>query len=208
MLPPIDHLVYATPDLDAGIEVVAEQLGVRAAYGGKHLGIGTHNALLSLGNGAYLELIAPDMDQPPPAQPRPFGVDDLTEPRLAAWAVVVSDIEGHAEAARAAGYDPGPVTPMMRALPDGHELRWKLTLRRDAPGDGLIPFLIEWETEPHPSTTAPTGCLLRDLTAEHPHPEEIARMLSAMDIDLPVAEAGRPAFIATIEGPSGTVVLT
>jgi hypothetical protein len=201
-------LLYATPDLDAGIDALAGQVGVRAAYGGKHLGIGTHNALLSMGSDTYLEIIAPDPDQPPPPEPRAFGIDHMTEPRLAAWAVNVTGIEERAESARAAGYDPGPVTPMRRALPDGGELRWKLTLRRDAPDDGLVPFMIEWEVEPHPSATAPGGCMLRDLTAEHPHPDEIARRLGSLGIDLPIAEAGRPALIATIEGPAGTVVLT
>jgi hypothetical protein len=208
MLARIDHLVYATPDLESGIEGLESQLGVRAAFGGRHVGVGTHNALLSLGNGAYLEIIAPDPDQPRPSQPRPFEIDSLTEPRLATWAVAVDGIKGRAEAARAGGLDPGQVLPMSRVLPDGGELRWRLTRRREAAGDGLVPFLIEWETEEHPSAIAPGGCVLRDLAAEHPHPEQVTTMLSALGVDLVVAVAGRPALIATIEGPGGTVVLT
>jgi hypothetical protein len=208
MLPPVDHLVYAAPGLESGIEALAEQLGVRAAYGGKHTGRGTHNALLSLGGRSYLEIIARDPEQPPPAEPPPFGLDELHEPGLVAWAMDVTEIEARAAAARTAGYDPGPVLAMSRALPGGGELRWRLTLRRDRPGDGLVPFLIQWEAEPHPSATSPAGCTLTDLTAEHPHPDEVARMLSALGASMPIAEAARPALIATIEGPHGTVVLT
>ena len=45
----IDHLVYAVPSLPAAVGEVAERFGVRAQAGGKHLGLGTHNALLALG---------------------------------------------------------------------------------------------------------------------------------------------------------------
>ena len=40
----IDHLVYAVPSLPAAIADVAERFGVRAQAGGKHTGLGTHNA--------------------------------------------------------------------------------------------------------------------------------------------------------------------
>ena len=51
--------------------------GVRPSYGGAHPGLGTHNALLSLGHHSYLEIIAPDPNQPTPPRPRPFGLDEL-----------------------------------------------------------------------------------------------------------------------------------
>ena len=209
MLPSVDHIVYAAPTLDAGIEAMAERLGVTATYGGKHTGIGTHNALLSLGRNVYLEIIAPDPDQPPPTEALPFGLGELHEPGLAAWALAVTDIESRAASARDAGNDPGPVIAMTRALPDGGDLSWRLTFRREIAGDGLVPFLIQWDAGgPHPSASSPAGCALIDLTAEHPRPDEISGMLSALGVDLPIVKAPRAALIATIEGPRGTVVLT
>ena len=130
-------------------------MGVRAAPGGKHTGRGTHNALLSLGGSAYLEIIAPDPDQAEPAGPRPFGVDALKEPRLVTWAARSRDIERQAEEARADGYDPGQVAEMTRALPGGGDLRWRLTMPAERKGDGLVPFLIQWEPGAHPSETSP-----------------------------------------------------
>ena len=44
--------------------------------GGSHPGLGTHNALLSLGDESYLEIIAPDPTQPKPDHPRIFGLDE------------------------------------------------------------------------------------------------------------------------------------
>ena len=56
----IDHFMYAVPSLDEGLIWASDTFGVDAAYGGEHVGLGTRNALMSLGN-AYLEIIAPDL---------------------------------------------------------------------------------------------------------------------------------------------------
>ena len=119
-----------------------------------------------------------------------------------------SGIESRAESAREGGYDPGPVIAMTRALPEGGELSWRLCLRRPAAGDGLVPFLIQWAPGPHPSASSPGGCTLTGLTAEHPRPDDVSRMTSAIGVELPLAEAARPALVATIESPHGMVVLT
>jgi hypothetical protein len=204
----VDHLVYAVADLDAGIAEIERLLGVRAAPGGKHTGRGTHNALLSLGGVSYLEIIAPDPKQPTPTAPRPFGLDRLREPRLVTWAVRVPDIEKRVDEARKAGYDPGAVLPMSRKLPDGSELRWRLAVHPEPVADGIVPFPIQWEPGRHPSETAPSGAHLADLQAEHPRPDHVNPMLEAIGAELTVTQSARPALIATIEGPNGTVVLT
>ncbi len=203
----VDHIIYGAPSLETGVESVEGLLGVRAAMGGKHVGLGTHNALLSLGDGAYLEIIAPDPEQTAPSRPLPFGLDVPGKPRLVTWAIKAPDIEARAERAKAAGVDLGPVLRMSRERPDGLRLEWALTYREGMLGDGLAPFLIAWEPGPHPSETSPGGCRLVSLRGEHPEPERIAGMLSKLGVDLPVWPGAAPRLIASIECPKGTVAL-
>ena len=109
----LDHLVYATPDLNASVEELANRLGTDPMPGGAHPGWGTRNALIGLGIGVYLEIIGPDPKQPEPERSRPFLIDDLTEARLVTWAYRHPDSGVHAGHARARTpeYTRGPGGP-------------------------------------------------------------------------------------------------
>lgn len=207
MKPQIDHLVYATDDLEIGIESIEKALGVWPALGGKHVGLGTHNALIAIGQGVYVEIIAPDPEQPKPDQPLPFGLESVRSPRLAAIAVRTTDIDALVAAARDRGYDPGEIVSMSRQRPDGATLSWRIALRRDRPGDGLIPFVLDWGETPHPAADMPSGGSLVGLRAEHPEPDSLKAALEALDFDLRVSQSDTPAIIATIETKRGRVEL-
>jgi hypothetical protein len=206
-VPVTDHLVYAVSSLAEAVDDVERATGVRPAYGGAHVGLGTHNALLSFGE-CYLELIAPDPEQPEPERPRPFGIDDLGGPRLVTFAVrpaADETLDGLIARARADGYDPGDPIAMSRRAPDGTVLEWRLTFPRDDV-DGLVPFLIDWGDTPQPSRTAPGGVRLVDVVASHPAPQRIAAARAALGIDDAVT-AGDLAFHATVRGPAGDLRL-
>ena len=203
----LDHIAYAVPELGAGIEDLEQRLGVRASAGGKHVGLGTHNALLSLGDDQYLEVIAPDPDQPQPDRALPFGLDELDGSRLVTWAAKESDLEARVAASKRAGYDPGIVLDLFRDTPQGERIEWRLTMSQTPGGDGLVPFLIDWGGTAHPATSSAKGCRLVAVRAEHPDPEPVRALLAAIGSDLEVTQAPRPALITTLDTPRGRVEL-
>lgn len=203
----LDHIVYAVPDVAKAVVDLERRLGVRAAFGGKHPGIGTHNALLSLSDDSYMEIIGPDPDQPPPAMPRPFGIDTLKAPRLVTWLAKARNFEEQLGGVRALGYNPGTLTPMSRDLPDGTRIEWRLAIPPQPIGDGLVPVLIEWHTDRHPAKTSPRGCTLVELYGEHPRPETVRSILNAMGVSLDLRQGPVPALTAILDTPKGRVTL-
>jgi catechol 2,3-dioxygenase-like lactoylglutathione lyase family enzyme len=91
----IDHVIYATADLDAAAARVASELGLSVVAGGRHDGHGTHNRIVPLGGG-YLELMA--VADPAEAADSPIGsavqawLAEHAE-GLFAWAVEVEDLD-------------------------------------------------------------------------------------------------------------------
>jgi Glyoxalase-like domain len=203
----VDHLVYATPDLAAGVERIAALLDVEAAAGGQHRRRGTRNALVCLGPRTYLEIVGPDPDQPSPAQPRWFGIDALKEPRLVTWAAAVADVAALASRAERAGVILGRVTNGQRTRPDGVELSWCFTDPETVVCDGIVPFLIDWRVSPHPSAAAPEGAALVALRAEHPDVAWVERSLRVLDLEMPITYGAVAALVATIQTPRGNVEL-
>ena len=203
----IDHLVFATPDLQLGIDTIEKQLGVKATAGGQHPGLGTRNALVALGPASYLEIIGPDPEQPKPSGPRRFGIDDLTAPRLVRWVVKSSELPAVAEKAARAGVTLGPLASGSRKRPDGVVLAWRYTDPAVVVADGLIPFFIDWGSSPHPALTAARGATLVQLRAEHPDAVRVQKMLDQLGLGLRVSQASAPAILATIDSPRGRVEL-
>jgi hypothetical protein len=207
LLARVDHLVYATTDLNRGVEEIEKLLGVRATPGGQHPGRGTRNALISLGPTAYLEIIAPDPEQPNPKTPRPFGIDGLKESRLVAWAARGVDLERLRNEATRKGAPLGEVMSGSRRRPDGVLLSWRYTDPRTVLADGLVPFFIDWGQSPHPARTAAQGASLITLRAEHPDAQRVQRLLQELGLDLPVRSGAAPALVALIDSPRGRVEL-
>ncbi len=202
----LDHVLLGCSDLEHGIGFVEQRAGVRAAFGGVHPGRGTQNALLSLGERRYLEVIAPD-----PKQAGARGYDrylTLAEPRLVGWAAHVDDLNQLAARLRKArivfeGPDPGS-----RRRPDGRVLRWE-SLALEDDGGGLLPFFIAWSTDSaHPSVDAPKGCSLQRFEAVMPDPDELTRRLELLGLDLPVAQGEKRQLRAVFAGPKGRFSVT
>jgi hypothetical protein len=203
----LDHLIWVTPDLEAGIDDIESRLGVRAVHGGSHPSRGTHNALLRLGDGVYLEILAPDPGQVAPAKPRWLGVDQVGPPRLTTWAIKCDDVAGAVKNAAIAGTRLGAAIAGGRVAEGGTKLEWTVSDPDVVVAGGVVPFLIDWGRTPHPSRRAPAGARLVALVAEHPDAASVHAQIAALGVALSTRVGDAPALIATIVTSRGEIEL-
>ncbi|MGI9203943.1 MAG: VOC family protein, partial [Woeseiaceae bacterium] len=137
----IDHLVYASPTLERGMDAIDALLGVRPIPAGRHSRFGTHNALLSLGPSTYLEVIAPDPDLPPPGRGRLVDLAEGQLPHLITWVLRVRDLAAFVKDPARAASGIGKVESGNRQQADGSMIEWQLTDPYVMPMNGAIPFL-------------------------------------------------------------------
>jgi hypothetical protein len=197
----LDHIILGCNDLDVGMDFVEQNTGVRPAIGGVHPGRGTRNALLSLGERRYLEIIAPD-----PAQQKIVHfpqIRQMVDPRLIGWAVHPPDIAATAKLLRDnqvafQGPDDGS-----RKRPDGRVLNWK-TVHLADDRHGLLPFFIEWSADSvHPSKDAPKKCHLDYFTVMGLDPAELRKVFQQIGVEASVERSDRDRLRAHITGPQG-----
>jgi len=159
----IDHIVLAVPNLNDAIKYFKEQLNVTPFMGGKHVGQGTHNALLGLGDPSqklYLELLAIDPEDHSTYETYPMGITkNLSSPYLSSWCLRCTnrDIESINEEMKKISeeFQHGEVRKMQRKTTSGEILSWKIAINHETilVSKGQIPFLIQWDNlADHPTT--------------------------------------------------------
>ena len=220
----LDHLVVAARTLAEGAQYVTEALGVEPVAGGRHPGMRTHNCLLSLWGGQYLEIIACDpdatLDAGVPVRPRWFALDDAAfrqrlerGPFLAHW---VARVERPKNLVRWQQQYPQripPVLPMTRGT-----FSWQIAVPDDGAlpgwqgaGDGVVPTLIQWSLPAHPCAQLPeSGIALKALRGFHPRAEQVAehlRWLGAERLIQLDATLVEPGLVAEFDTPTGMRVM-
>jgi hypothetical protein len=195
----LDHLAVAGATLAEATAHVEDALGVQLGAGGSHARFGTHNRLIGLEEGLYLEAIAIDPEQQPQARPRWFDLDHFTGPaRLAHWILRSADLD--AEQAQLPPHARHPIQ-MQRG-----DLRWLMTVPPDGvqPFDNLFPSVLQWQSPPPAASLPQSGCHLRRLTLCHPNAADLraalARILSDPRL---VVEPGAPDMQAEFDTPHG-----
>lgn len=180
----LDHLVVAARTLDQGTAYVQARLGVAPTGGGKHAAMGTHNRVLGLGRDRYLEVIAIDPAGRRPDGPRWFDLDDphlrarlVRRPLLAAWVARTDDIETLVS-------QPHLPRMVVRSMARG-SLRWRFAFTVDGkrPANGVLPHLIQWETQPHPAAAmAAADCVIEGLDGVCDDPAPVRQAIAAMGL--------------------------
>ena len=137
----LDHLAVSGETLEQAQSYVEDALGVSMQSGGEHAVFHTHNKLMGLDDGLYLEAIAINPDAPNPDRPRWFDLDRFSgSPRLSNW-ICRSDALEEDIALLPEGI--GEAVALQRG-----DLRWQMVV----PASGVLPFnnqcpaLIQWQT--------------------------------------------------------------
>ena len=197
----LDHIAVAGETLDAAVDHVEAALGVPLQAGGQHQVFGTHNRLLGLADGLYLEAIAIDQDATPERSPCWFDLDNFSgTPRLTNWICRTIGLP-----ALLKSLPEGAGTPV--ALTRG-DLVWDMAVPANGklPYDNLFPALIEWHSD-HPAPRLDQqGCALRRLVIAHPDAADLEELLPMND-GLLVFETGAAAVEAEFDTPHGIRVL-
>ena len=201
----LDHIAVAGGSLAEATEAVEAALGVPLQKGGEHDVFFTHNTLLGLEDGLYLEAIAINPSAPAPDCPRWFDLDRFSgPPRLTNWICRTDDLAG-----------------ILPQLPTGvgrivrlqrGDLRWQMAV----PETGVLPFdnrhpaVIEWGTDLHPANMlAASGCRLKRLVITHPDAVALRAALAPFFDDARVVIEGgdTPEMMAEFDTPNGLRVI-
>jgi len=185
-----DHIAVAGETLAAATAHVEAALGVPLQQGGEHAVFHTHNTLLGLDDGLYLEAIAINLSAPAPERARWFDLDRFKgPPRLTNWICRCDDLDA-----------------TLAQLPEGFgapvdlqrgDLRWRMAVPQDGvlPYDNCAPALIQWIGDAHPAERLmQQGCRLTGLEVCHPQAEALKALLA------PVLADNRVTFVTGTAG--------
>lgn len=197
----LDHIVVAADRLERGVEYVEDALGIKMPQaGGKHPLMATHNRLMSLGSGAYLEVIAIDPQASAPSRARWFDLDHFSgEPRLQTWVARVDSLETYQN------LHLGALQKASRG-----NLEWLITIPEDGRLHlgGVVPYLIEWGRVHPTDSMLDSGCGLLELVAFHPEPQAVLGVWQALGLEgIRLEQSDAVRLEAHLQTPRGTKVL-
>lgn len=201
-----DHFIYAGPDLDTMIAQFAKLTGVTPAKGGRHPGLGTMNALMSLGPDIYFELLAVDPSQS--LEGNMGGrINALAAPQLFFYMLTGGKLETVRDAMLKHGIT-ADLFDASRTTPDGKTLKWRLLVPHDNPLGFAVPNCIDWLDTVNPAITSVPGCTFMSFEMGHPQPDKVRALLADLDANVPVHYADRLNFRLQIQTPKGPLYLS
>lgn len=209
----LDHVIWICDDLERGSRQFEELTGVTPSFGGVHASGVTENAIVGLGAGRYLEILAP-------VRGRSSDYDEWA--RLASKAKVARvltyclrgprPLEELARATRARGWKNSNVEDNGRTRPDGVRLQWQWLAPVAEPFGLAFPFFIDWLDSAHPSASAPSseanrGISLRGFSVGHTQAQLLAQTLGELGFSADTFEAPTTSFRVQLDTPRGPVLL-
>lgn len=201
----VDHLIWACLDLEAGIDKFEALTGVRAEVGGKHPGLGTHNALVHIGNRSYLEIVAPDPDQD--GGPWARTLEKMPEPGLLHWVIARPNLGDYVSGLPGLVGGENEIMGVSRKHPKLGMLRWELMLLPKHEHGCLVPFLIDWRDSSHPTESLDHVCTLKKVCVTTPRLSDMSKIGSWLGLNASLADGSEAKLEFFLDTPKGEVRL-
>ncbi len=212
----LDHIAIFAPSLALGCDWVREELGVVPSPGGKHPQMGTHNALVRLGDDMFLEIIARDPEAARPTAHKAWfelGEDALTRGNWEQGLRLRGMVARTTDLAHAVSRAPEELGTPMRLTRGTRD--WMFAVRDDGrlPLGGALPHVMDWGVQGPAAPKLPDlGCRLLDLVLEMPADAQgdVTWIYGGLTFErAPRRRLGpRTRLIAAIETPNGVRILT
>jgi hypothetical protein len=199
----IDHIIWACRDLESGIDTIESMTGVRAEIGGRHPGLGTHNALMHIGNRSYFEIVAPDPDQD--GGPWARSLQAMPEPGLLHWVIARPDLGEYQNGLPGLVSGGNRIMRVSRLHPKLGQLNWELMLIPGHEHGCLVPFLIDWGDSTHPTESIEAVCTLTRVRITTPRLDEIRKISTWLGIEAEFSEGDESKLEFCIDAPKGEI---
>jgi hypothetical protein len=176
MITGFDHFIIAVNDLGTAMEKY-RALGFEVRAGGEHIAFGSHNALVALGDGSYIELLA---FKDPGLAEKTFWSDAVRKWRVRegfiGFVLASDNLAGDVVQCRERKLNIADAKPGSRMRPDGQRVAWYTALIDEMPS-GAMPFLIQDDT-PRALRIEPASQGL----GSYMHPHEIVVLADHADL--------------------------
>lgn len=176
----LDHIGLWCRDLEASAQAFSKLMQVSVEPGGRHDGQGTWNKLVGATNGQYVELIGADPTQTATG-PIIKAVGDQADLTSCLAAYRTPDLEAVHAKVLAAGAESLGVQSMGRIGADGKKLSWRLLFIRHR-DHAVLPFFIDWQTTPHPSSRLAPALTVNAPIFKTPDPQGLAQLFKQLGV--------------------------
>lgn len=208
----IDHILLGVDDLEKGINSFQELTGVEPRKDGRNAQLGTHSAIVNLGENMFLEIIAPDpefdADTLDPdlreyIYDRLTGMEELAPLR---WAVGTSNLERTLVFMQRSRGRPSEIMNGSRQRGWGREQAWRW-VRLISPKSGVTPMVVQWADEnKRPQDRAPGGCSLEAMHINTRNYKTLLGLSTTLQVETELEGSEDDSLRFELDCPNGEVV--
>lgn len=203
----LDHIVLAVPDLEAAMDLFEEIAGIRPTPVGPLQGLGAKTAHIGMDENRYLELLAPDLDNPGPLGDELAKLDKgtITPYYYSIRSSEVSRlIEGYIY--DVLGWDPDHIA-MVQALPDRSIRQWDMLTMYGHDVGGVAPCYVKWKDPTHhPTATIALKATLTSCTVQAPRRHDVHKLITG--VGGITVKYGPPFLEVAITSPKGPLTFS